>query len=192
MLRASSKLIDLSDDQLLHLYSEGQSEAFGELFRRYRGLAYRVAYRLLNHEDDALDAVQDGFINALRNAINFRGQSSFKTWLLRVVANAALDLSRQRKRQQNRFTNETVELDHSVETLHPTEGLFFEDLMTRLNAALEKLPQAQRETFVLHVDGELSYREVAEVLGVSIGTVMSRLFYARQRLKDFLVDQVHT
>jgi len=192
VLRASSKLIDLSDDQLLHLYSEGQSEAFGELFRRYRGLAYRVAYRLLNHEDDALDAVQDGFINALRNAINFRGQSSFKTWLLRVVANAALDLSRQRKRQQNRFTNETVELDHSVETLHPTEGLFFEDLMTRLNAALEKLPQAQRETFVLHVDGELSYREVAEVLGVSIGTVMSRLFYARQRLKDFLVDQVHT
>jgi RNA polymerase sigma-70 factor, ECF subfamily len=192
VVRASSKLIDLSDDQLLHLFSEGQSEAFGELFRRYRGLAYRVAYRLLNHEDDALDAVQDGFINALRNAINFRGQSSFKTWLLRVVANAALDLGRQRKRQENRFTNETVELDHSVEALHPSEGIFFEDLMTRLNAALEKLPQAQRETFVLHVDGELSYREVAEVLGVSIGTVMSRLFYARQRLKDFLVDQVHT
>src|SRR5947208_16166110 len=88
-----------SDEELLAKHAAGDREALEELFRRYRGVAYRVAYRLLGHEADALDAVQEGFIKALIHLPAFEGRSSFKTWLLRVVTNAAPDLGRQRGRR---------------------------------------------------------------------------------------------
>src|SRR5919199_3714321 len=89
-----------ADDALLARFAAGDRAALEELFRRYRGPAYRVAHRLLGHEADALDAVQEGFVKALTHLRGFRGRSSFKTWLLRVVANAALDLGRQRGRRR--------------------------------------------------------------------------------------------
>src|SRR5437762_11310206 len=89
-----------SDEQLLTCYAEGRRDALDELFRRYRLASYRVAYRLLGNEPDALDAVQEGFVKALTHLAGFQGRSSFKTWLLRVVSNAALDLGRQRGRRE--------------------------------------------------------------------------------------------
>src|SRR6516164_6255390 len=88
-----------SDEQLLAQYAAGDRLALEELFRRYRQPAYRVAHRLLGNEADALDAVQDGFVKVLTHLPAFEGRSSFKTWLLRVVSNAALDLGRQRRRR---------------------------------------------------------------------------------------------
>src|SRR5205823_10870435 len=89
-----------SDDCLLRHVAAGDRSALDELFRRYRQPAYRVAYRLLGHEADALDAVQEGFVKALTHLSSFQGRSSFKTWLLRVVSNASLDLGRQRGRRE--------------------------------------------------------------------------------------------
>ncbi len=89
-----------SDEVLLERFAAGDRAALEELFRRYRQPAYRVAYRLLGNEPDALDAVQDGFVKALTHLSGFQGRSSFKTWLLRVVSNAALDLGRQRGRRE--------------------------------------------------------------------------------------------
>ena len=89
-----------SDDDLLARSSRGDREALEQLFQRYRLAAYRVAHRLLGNEADALDAVQDGFIKALTHLSGFQGRSSFKTWLLRVVSNSALDLGRQRGRRE--------------------------------------------------------------------------------------------
>src|SRR5262245_7509188 len=89
-----------SDEQLLDRYAAGEHRALDELFRRYRQPAYAVAYRLLGHEADALDAVQEGFVKALTHLDGFQGRSAFKTWLLRVVSNAALDLGRQRGRRE--------------------------------------------------------------------------------------------
>src|SRR5437763_11254644 len=93
------------DDQLLGRFTAGDRLALDELFRRYRQPAHRVAFRLLGNEADALDAVQEGFVKALTHLHGFQGRSSFKTWLLRVVSNAALDLGRQRGRR------ETLSLD---------------------------------------------------------------------------------
>jgi RNA polymerase sigma-70 factor (ECF subfamily) len=179
-----------SDEQLLVRFAGGDREALDELFQRYRLLAYRVAYRLLDHEADALDAVQDGFVKALTHLPSFQGRSSFKTWLLRVVSNAALDLGRQRARK------ETLSLDglgpgdreHAEPLIRddPGGGLERDDLRRLVGQALAMLPEAQRRTFVLHAEAGLSYREVAEVLEISIGTVMSRLFYARQKLRALL------
>src|SRR5205085_9211397 len=89
-----------SDELLLNRFSAGDRTALDELFQRYRQPAYRVAFRLLGNEADALDAVQEGFIKALTHLHGFQGRSSFKTWLLRVVSNAALDLGRQRGRRE--------------------------------------------------------------------------------------------
>jgi RNA polymerase sigma-70 factor (ECF subfamily) len=185
-----------SDTELLARVAAGNRDGLDELFQRYRLLAYRVAYRLLGHEADALDAVQEGFIKALTHLDGFEGRSSFKTWLLRVVSNAALDLGRQRGRRElvsldGHSSNDSKVLEPLADG-DPTLGIERADLRRLLNQALATLPPAQRQTFVLHADGELSYREVAQVMGISIGTVMSRIFYARQRLRAYLSRRIHS
>jgi RNA polymerase sigma-70 factor (ECF subfamily) len=182
-----------SDDELLRRFATGQPGALDELFRRYRQPAYRVAYRLLGNEADALDAVQEGFVKALTHLAGFQGRSSFKTWLLRVVSNAALDVGRQRGRR------ETVSLDAGPgsEPAHAQlltgdeagRGLERADLRVLLDRALATLSEVQRQTFVLYADAGLSYREVAEAMNTSIGTVMSRLYYARQKLRAYLSER---
>ncbi|HEX4610847.1 MAG TPA: RNA polymerase sigma factor [Urbifossiella sp.] len=184
-----------TDAALLERSARGDPSALDELFRRYRVVAYRVAHRLLGREADALDAVQDGFVKVLANLDRFRGQSSFKTWLLRIVSNAALDMGRRRQRDG---WNDRPPVPATPERVGPDgrpppdDGLERADLRRLIDTALAALPAAQRQTFVLHVDGEMSYREVADTLGISIGTVMSRLFYARQKLKVLLADRVLT
>jgi RNA polymerase sigma-70 factor (ECF subfamily) len=182
--------VAVSDELLLARFAQGDRAALEELFQRYSGLAYRVAHRLLGNEADALDAVQEGFIKALLHLQGFQHRSTFKTWLLRVVSNASLDLGRQRGRREGqsleslghgeRERQEPLTLDD------PALGLHRHDLRQIIDRALDQLSEAQRQTFVLHAEAELSYREVAETLGISIGTVMSRLYYARQKLRAHL------
>src|SRR5262245_1322666 len=145
-------LLVSSDEQLLTGAIEGDRECTDELFRRYRLIAYRVAYRLLSNEADALDAVQEAFVKALTHLPGFERRSSFKTWLLRVVSNASLDLGRQRSRreavsmdalgQKNREDLEPLFIDQ------PGKGLERTDLRRVSHAALALLPPAQRQTFV--------------------------------------------
>jgi RNA polymerase sigma-70 factor (ECF subfamily) len=182
------------EDALVSRAARGDQTALDDLFGRYRDPAYRVAYRLLGNAEDALDAVQDGFIKALTHLPGFEGRASFKTWLLRVVSNAALDLGRQRRRRDelSALVTERIGPDGGTtpDHLDPMREAEEADLRTALADALRQLPEAQRRTFVLHVDGGLSYREVADAMGISIGTVMSRLFYARQKLKGMLAARV--
>jgi RNA polymerase sigma-70 factor (ECF subfamily) len=182
-----------SDEQLLACHAAGHREALDELFRRYRQPAYRVAYRLLSHEADALDAVQEGFVKALTHLHGFQGRSSFKTWLLRVVSNAALDLGRQRGRREAVSLDAPQAGDAVPSRLladdESSRGLERGDLRRQLDQALASLSDVQRQTFVLYADGELSYREIAEAMDASIGTVMSRLFYARQKLRAYLSER---
>src|SRR5436309_2075865 len=137
----------VGDEQLLFQAVRGCRDALDELFRRYRLVAYRVAFRLLSNEADALDAVQEAFIKALTHLPSFQGRSSFKTWLLRVVSNASLDLGRQRGRR------ETLSMDalgqkyreECEPQIHPepTHELERQDLRRRLQEALAQLPVAQ-------------------------------------------------
>jgi RNA polymerase sigma-70 factor (ECF subfamily) len=193
MTRATSSRPEPSDEVLIRRTAGGDADALNVLFHRHRSVAYRVAYRLLGNEPDALDAVQDGFVNALSHLDRFGGRSSFKTWLLRIVSNAALDLGRSRRRRDTRFGGPSADDLPAVadpRAAHPDQGVHRADLRELLVAALNALPVAQRQAFVLHVDGGLSYQEVADALGIAVGTVMSRLFYARQRLKESLAHHV--
>ncbi len=177
-----------SDETLVEQARAGDASAREELFRRHFGLAYRITYRLLGHDQDALDAVQDGFLKAVRHLAEFDGRSGFRTWLLKIVTNAALDLGRRRRRHP------TVPLDdlmvNAIRPVHedPARGLQGADLRGVLNAALDRLSPPIRATFVLFAEAGLSYKEIAEAQNVPVGTVMSRLHFARQKLQRYLKD----
>lgn len=181
-----------TDDVLLSRHLAGDEAALNLLFLRYREAAFRVAYRLLSHQDDALDAVQDGFVKAMLHLDRFEHRSSFKTWLMRVVSNAALDYGRARRRRDQLKLAASEQAPTEPPGHEPQTVLEGTELRERLEDALGQLPEQQRRTFVLHMDGGLSYREVADALDISVGTVMSRLFYARQKLKTLLADRVAT
>jgi RNA polymerase sigma-70 factor (ECF subfamily) len=175
-----------SDATLVTRIRQRDPSAREELFYRYRGVAYRVAYRLLGHEEDALDAVQDAMLKAFSALDRFDGRSEFRTWLLRIVTNAALDGGRKRKR----YSRSGPSIDHSVvePASHedPANDLQQQDLRRILDRALDALTPTLRGTFVLFAETGLSYKEIAEIQQVPIGTVMSRIHAARDKLQASL------
>lgn len=180
----------VTDEALVLLAREGDRAATEELFRRHWSAAHRVAYRLLGHDQDAQDATQECMIKALSHLNDFDGRSGFRTWLLRIVTNAAFDAGRRRKRRATfgLGTNES-EGQHQYEPAvenDPALALKRQDLRKTLDAALHKIPPKQRETFVLFAEAGLSYLEIAEVQDVPIGTVMSRIYNARIKLQSYL------
>jgi RNA polymerase sigma-70 factor (ECF subfamily) len=182
MLHATAGVLATPDETLVDRARDGDGPAREELFRRHFGVAYRVAYRLLGHDQDALDAVQDAFL------ADFDGRSGFRTWLLRVVTNAALDLGRRRKRRPALSLEERpLDLAESFGE-DPGRSLQGEDLRQILNAALDRLSPKIRATFVLFAEAGMSYQEIADAQKVPIGTVMSRLHFARQKLQAYLGD----
>jgi RNA polymerase sigma-70 factor (ECF subfamily) len=160
------------DARLVASAQEGDREAFARLFEKYRGPAYQIAYRFLGRREEALDVVQDGFCKAFRALRTFRGGAGFKTWFFRVVTNRALDVRRSREVRQAGTSDGAAD-----------------ELKSRLEAALEAVAEENRTAFVLFAVGNLSYREIAEVLNISIGTVMSRIFYARRKMQAVLAGE---
>lgn len=190
-------VLGTSDEALVGLARAGDQPAREELFRRHFGIAYRVAHRLLGHEQDALDAVQDGFLKGVAHLEDFDGRSGFRTWLLRIVTNAALDLGRRRRRRPTVSLDERMSRSDEAELSgydvpapeeDPAAGLHRADLRRAIHNALERLSPSTRATFVLFAEAELSYKEIADCQKVPIGTVMSRLHYARLKLQGFLRD----
>lgn len=178
------------DETLVRLARQGNPAARDDLFRRHRGVAYRVAYRLLGNEQDALDAVQDGSLKAFSALVDFDGRSGFRTWLVRIVSNAAIDLGRKRGRRAvfgiGRGGDGGDSQDpEAADGDDPARGLHREDLRRALDAALSRLSPKLRVTFVLFAEADLSYKEIAESLNIPIGTVMSRVHEARQKLQSF-------
>jgi RNA polymerase sigma-70 factor (ECF subfamily) len=187
MPEAQAGVLAESDEQLVEIARGGDRQAREELFRRHWGVAYRVAMRLLGHEQDALDAVQDAFLKALVHFDDFDGRSGFKTWLLRIVSNAALDAGRRRRRRQVlRLGSSEADGPEPSVNHDPARDLHRSDLRKAIEAALDRLNPAMRATFVLFAEAELSYKEIAECMSVPTGTVMSRLSYARQKLQAYL------
>jgi RNA polymerase sigma-70 factor, ECF subfamily len=187
MLEAPSGIPTTPDETLVELARGGDPQAREELFRRHWEIAYRVAHRLLGHEQDALDAVQDAFLKAVVHLGDFDGRSGFRTWLLRIVTNSAHDAGRKRRRR-SRFRIGVGEAEAPEVAIQqdPASGLQRDDLRNMLDAALSRLSESIRTTFVLFAEAGLSYKEIAQCQRVPVGTVMSRLHYARQKLQSYL------
>jgi len=177
----------MPDETLVHRTREGDGFAREELFRRHWPVAYRVAFRLLGNEQDALDAVQEALLKAITHLDDFDGRSGFRTWLLRIVTNAALDLGRRRGRRSTQplSDGESPGAEPACED-DPAHGLYRQDLRRILDAALDRLSPAVRTAFVLFAEAGLSYKEIAAVQEIPLGTVMSRISGARKKLQDLI------
>jgi RNA polymerase sigma-70 factor, ECF subfamily len=174
--------VQTPDDTLVRCAREGDDSAREELFRRYRSDAYRYAYRQLGHEQDALDVVQESMLKAFSALGDFDGRSGFRTWLLRIVINTAYDLGRRRKRQPRGHDDEVIGREPATDD-DPARRLHQQDLRIKLDQALDRLSLTIRTTFVLFAELGLSYKEIAETQNVPIGTVMSRIHAAREKLQ---------
>jgi RNA polymerase sigma-70 factor (ECF subfamily) len=186
--------VETSENRLLDLAVAGDREARRALFDQYRAVVYRVAFRITGRDADALDVVQDGFIQAFERLNSFNRDAGFKTWLLRIVSNKSLDLLRKRKvrlavpldRPDDDGEASVVVADGAAP--RPSDGLERAELGQQLQAAIDRLPPDQKAVFAMFAVEELSYGEIAETLGIPIGTVMSRLYHARRRLQATLKE----
>lgn len=180
------------EEVLVRRAQRGDMKAFEELVFRHRDKVYARAYSMLRNEDEALDLSQDAWVKAWRRLKQFQGDSTFSTWMTRIVINLSLDAIRKRKRRVAESIEQMNEDSGGVERLmpvvavNPTEGLEREETRARIDAAMAQLTEAHRTVLVLHEFQGLEYREIAKVMKCSIGTVMSRLFYARRRLAALL------
>lgn len=179
-------------NEYLEAARQGDVEAFAKVFEAVRPMIHSVAYRMVG-PNDCDDVVMDTYLKAWRGLAKFRGGSSISTWLCRITRNCALDSLRARSRRMERHVSaESPDMTPVVENLpdgsgpSPDVSAAASDLGRQLNSALAQLSEEHRRAVMLRdVDG-LSYRELAAAEGVQVGTIMSRLFYARRRLRKIL------
>jgi RNA polymerase sigma-70 factor (ECF subfamily) len=168
--------------------------AFEELVARHRDKIYARAYSMMRNEEDAVDLSQEAWVKGWQRLRQFQGESSFGTWMTRIIINLCLDQLRKQKRQRAEsiegMSEESggVERQMPVVTVNPTAGLERAELRQRIDRALGQLSYEHRTVLILHEFEELEYKEIAKVMGCSLGTVMSRLFYARRKMAVLLAE----
>ncbi len=168
---------------LIEQAQQGDRNAFGELVRRHYESVVHVVYRMCGEVQLAEDAAQEAFLRAWINLPSFEPRANLRNWLYRIAVNAALDVLR---RKSETFVEDEETLMVSDQMPGPEETLIRKEQVELLQRALRNLPEASRSVLVLREYGELSYQEIASVLDIPIGTVMSRLNYARNRLREVL------
>ncbi len=170
-----------ADDAVVTRILAGERDAYEVIVTRYRGRAYRAALGWVGNTADALDLSQDAFIKAYRAIGRYDSTRPFFTWFYVILRNTCFNFLRRRKRQR------TVSLDHVPDSALATgdEGRRAE-LKRMVWHAIAELPEGIREVMILKYFEEMSYKEIAETVGCPIGTVMSRLYYGRRKLKQAL------
>jgi len=182
------------DRALVRAAQRGDMAAFEELVARHRDKIYARAYSMMRNEEEAIDLSQEAWVKGWQRLAQFQGESSFGTWMTRIVINLCLDQLRKQKRQRTESIEAMDEESGGVErqmpfiTSNPTAGLERGELRQRIERALGQLSYEHRTVLVLHEFEEMEYKEIAKTMGCSIGTVMSRLFYARRKLAVLLAD----
>ena len=176
------------DRELILRAQRGDGGAFRELVERHRRRAFAIAIGLVRDEEDALEIVQEAFFRVYRGLPAFNGAASFFTWLYRIVKNLSIDLMR-RPAWQRELALEEVDagFDACLDEADPGDMLRRREIAERIESALEALPPYHRGVILMREVEGMSYEEMAEAMGVSKGTIMSRLFHARKKLQRALI-----
>jgi RNA polymerase sigma-70 factor (ECF subfamily) len=176
----------------------GDFTAYDELVKRYQQRIYATIYHMTANHEDANDLAQESFIKAFQALPSFKGGSTFYTWLYRIAVNKTINFLKQRKNRQHMSLNDldfNAEHDPDLMALisdkTPVREVGLSELQQKLNAALLKLSEPHRMVVVLHDVQGVSHDEIAEMMDCNIGTVRSRLFYARQQLQGFLAEYIN-
>ena len=175
--------------------AKGDLGAYDELVRRYQQRIYAMLYNMTSNHEDANDLAQETFIKAFQALKGFKGGSSFYTWVYRIAVNKTINFLKQRKRRTGMSLNDldfNAEHDPALVSLisekTPRRDIALTELQEKLNAAMQKLSEDHRMVVTLHDVQGLSHDETAKIMNCNIGTVRSRLFYARQQLQALLSD----
>ncbi|HYE31786.1 MAG TPA: sigma-70 family RNA polymerase sigma factor [Methylomirabilota bacterium] len=193
-LEVKIEYANAADEQLVKAAQKGDMAAFEELVARHRDKVYARAFSMLRNEDEAVDVSQEAWVKAWQRLVQFQGDSSFATWMTRIVINLCLDQLRKNKRVRAESIEKLdeelggVERQMPVVNPNPTAGLEREELRARIDKALGQLSHEHRTVLVLHEFEDLEYKAIAKRMGCSIGTVMSRLFYARRKMATLLAS----
>ena len=184
--------MDNNEKELIALCKNGDKQAFKVLVDRYQKKAFMIAFGVVGNYDDAMDVCQDAFIKAFKAISSFEADSSFFTWFYKIVVNQSIDFQRKEKRHiAGEYIEETIEddvPDYHIDNYKYNPATEFEkkELQSLLENGLEKLSPEHRAVIVFREVEGLSYKEISDIMETSEGTVMSRLFYARKKLQEFL------
>ncbi|MBI4664750.1 MAG: sigma-70 family RNA polymerase sigma factor [Verrucomicrobia bacterium] len=182
----------MDDEALVKASKKGRTDAFEELVARHRDKVYARAYSMMRNEDEAIDLSQEAWVKGWQRLKQFQGEASFVTWITRIVINLCLDQLRRQKRIRTDSIEQLeedlggVERQMPILNPNPTERLERDELRQRIDRALGQLSYEHRTVLILHEFEELEYKEIAKRMECSIGTVMSRLFYARRKMAVLL------
>jgi len=184
-----------TDRELVALAQKQDVEAYNELIQRYHRKIYALVYNMTSNKEDAEDLVQEVFFKAYSALKNFKGDSSFYTWVYRIAVNRTINFVKKRKKRQGFSLDDVdsgMERDPAYVELSSKDSPFrdatISELQEKLNSVLQKLSEKHRAVVVLHDIQGVPHDEIARMLGVSSGTVRSRLFYARQLLQAELSE----
>jgi len=171
------------ETELIRKAVAGDMSAYTRLVSDNRERVLRAAYGVLGSAEEAEDAAQDVFVKAWKKLDTYTGEASFSSWLYRITINTSIDVLRKRREQ--------VALDHQIaeKTYGPEDRMLQSDTQRQIRQAVDALPDGSRSVIILREYEQLSYKEIAEILEIPIGTVMSRLNYARRRLRERLTAQ---
>ena len=183
------------DLDLVRRAQEGDFPAYDELMRRYQERIYATVYHMTANHEDANDLAQETFIKGFQALKCFKGDSSFYTWVYRIAVNKTINFLKQRKNRNNLSLNDldmNAENDPDLVALTsdktPRRDLSLTELQQKLNVAMQKLSEVHRLVVTLHDVQGLSHEEIGKIMDCNVGTVRSRLFYARQQLQAYLSD----
>ena len=193
--RLSTNVAKPDDHQLVRNAQGGDLAAYDELVRRYQERIYATLYHMTSNHEDANDLAQEAFIKAFQALRSFKGGSSFYTWVYRIAVNKTINFLKQRKnRVQMSLDDMDFNAEHDPDLValisekNPRRDLNLAELQEKLNAAMQKLSEQHRMVVTLHDIQGFSHEEIGGIMGCNVGTVRSRLFYARQQLQAYLSD----
>ncbi len=185
-----------SDEELVRRAQEGDTDAYDVLVRRYFDRIFGLVYNMIGHRQDAEDLVQTIFVRAYRALRRFRGDSSFSTWLYRIALNTSYTANARRRRRADDISLAHLEEDSGWEPPARSSGTLdtphhrvnLKELQVRLNEALQSLSEEHRQVVVLHDIQGWRHEDIAKAMNLPVGTVRSRLFYARRHLQEQLAE----
>lgn len=185
----------VEESELVARARRGDLAAYDDLVRRYQERIYATLYHMTANHEDANDLAQDAFIKAYQALKTFKGGSSFYTWVYRIAVNKTINFLKQRRsRTQMSLNDLDANAEHDpdlvalVSEKTPRREAGLAELQEKLNAAMQRLSEPHRLVVTLHDVQGLSHEEIAEIMDCNVGTVRSRLFYARQQLQGYLSD----
>jgi RNA polymerase sigma factor RpoE len=183
------------ENELVRRARKGDLTAYDDLVRRYQERIYATIYHMTSNHEDANDLAQETFIKAYQALKTFKGGSSFYTWVYRIAVNKTINFLKQRKNRAHMSLNDLdLNAEHDPDLVAlisdktPRREVNLTELQEKLNAALQKLSEPHRLAVILHDVQGLPHDEIAKIMDCNIGTVRSRLFYARQQLQAYLSD----